>query len=127
MLAGTGAAIIGSPPHTWRIPSVPACCRPSLGITSTYVENTMSSVSQSSTIGDHLHIRGEYLYFKRRLIMNEGSPPHTWRIRIFLCSFIFAVRITSTYVENTNIFSLFNTLYWDHLHIRGEYKQKGNW
>ena len=50
-----------------------------------------------------------------------GSPPHTWRIQIKFADYNPRIRITSTYVENTN----FVTCCWrdcqDHLHIRGEY------
>ena len=51
------------------------------GITSTYVENTLTSGYQKQNNKDHLHIRGEYG------IMTVDDAPQD--------------RITSTYVENT--------------------------
>ena len=70
---------------------------------------------------DHLHIRGEYNFSIFRFFIFRGSPPHTWRIQIKFADYNPRIRITSTYVENTN----FVTCCWrdcqDHLHIRGEY------
>ena len=50
----------GSPPHTWRIQLMMMTLDQLKGITSTYVENTWYISRQSSSIRDHLHIRGEY-------------------------------------------------------------------
>ena len=50
-----------------------------------------------------------------------GSPPHTWRIHQFVIDHNGAVRITSTYVENTRNAKEAKLLDEDHLHIRGEY------
>ena len=70
---------------------------------------------------DHLHIRGEY---NNRLVYHlvlSGSPPHTWRIRSYGQRTTIFIRITSTYVENTQTLNSINTQQQDHLHIRGEY------
>ena len=50
-----------------------------------------------------------------------GSPPHTWRIPLSLNFFNSGVRITSTYVENTDHENSTDKQGEDHLHIRGEY------
>ena len=73
--------IIGSPPHTWRI--------------------LTASMSPSILAWDHLHIRGEYKQNPPRLCYTLGSPPHTWRIQLNEISKGPLMRITSTYVENT--------------------------
>ena len=72
-------------------------------ITSTYVENTRGLCLKHNRAKDHLHIRGEYgdnMDLGNHLV---GSPPHTWRILLFLSLLISFNRITSTYVENTVI------------------------
>ena len=53
-------ALIGSPPHTWRILAMEPRRLGSPRITSTYVENTKSTRPQNNFYKDHLHIRGEY-------------------------------------------------------------------
>ena len=73
-----------------------------IGITSTYVENTAKMKPNTRIIKDHLHIRGEYLIALFIVSLVTGSPPHTWRIPCKTTSRSVSVRITSTYVENTN-------------------------
>ena len=94
------------------------------GITSTYVENTLTGNGFRIYFKDHLHIRGEYSlnYFQRN--KHLGSPPHTWRIHYKNSRFRRGARITSTYVENTKIKGIEVGSTWDHLHIRGEYGLK---
>ncbi len=133
---------LGSPPHTWRIPLINFFTFSSVGITSTYVENTprikslgwlfwdhlhirgeystawsltqklkgspphtwrilQQHLCQQTTVQDHLHIRGEYLERIKLYNPDSGSPPHTWRIPKIVLSNRTALRITSTYVENT--------------------------
>ena len=70
---------------------------------------------------DHLHIRGEYIYYMELVILNLGSPPHTWRIRFDFYGKSTENRITSTYVENTEQRQKRSWRVQDHLHIRGEY------
>ena len=53
--------LTGSPPHTWRILTVPKGQAGKLRITSTHVENTFGVSATINTI--------------------KGSPPHTWRIQ----------------------------------------------
>ena len=113
--------MLGSPPHTWRIQTYTFSLEFQNGITSTYVENTLRHVFVEISIWDHLHIRGEYILVEYSFPPILGSPPHTWRI---LFTFMFMpslLRITSTYVENTEIISMLNVTGEDHLHIRGEY------
>ncbi len=55
----------------------------------------------SSSVKDHLHIRGEYLLKKVLDLIEIGSPPHTWRILFIGVIDPPFVGITSTYVENT--------------------------
>ena len=54
--------ILGSPPHTWRIPH--------------------DSEPSFKPVKDHLHIRGEYEAQIKSAKDHGGSPPHTWRILI---------------------------------------------
>ena len=72
---------IGSPPHTWRILLAIVFKSALLRITSTYVENTLTSSSACSFCWDHLHIRGEYSLTAPLSLPVKGSPPHTWRIQ----------------------------------------------
>ena len=75
----------------------------SVGITSTYVENTKADELGIPFAQDHLHIRGEYKSPLAVLIALLGSPPHTWRIRLLHLFHHSRLRITSTYVENTKL------------------------
>ena len=74
-------------------------------ITSTYVENTTRQVLQRYKGQDHLHIRGEYVGSSGKVSLGTGSPPHTWRILYKFKPDWVEDRITSTYVENTVIYS----------------------
>ena len=89
------------PPRTWRIQPRWNGDIDSLGITSTYVENTLNMHLPLMHQQDHLHIRGEYSIVAIVIVSKVGSPPHTWRIqhRIYVKAQV--NRITSTYVENT--------------------------
>ena len=113
--------IWGSPPHTWRIPPNIARWACLFGITSTYVENTITKKTHNTGHEDHLHIRGEYLDSVQDDFLRVGSPPHTWRIPFWCSTDWWWCRITSTYVENTEGTSYVNPKAQDHLHIRGEY------
>ena len=112
----------GSPPHTWRIQAARLALSLYDRITSTYVENTLDFLSSHYLNQDHLHIRGEYQKMLTAQTKQLGSPPHTWRILYLFSCFSVEYGITSTYVENTIIPWLKNMIFWDHLHIRGEYK-----
>ena len=92
-----------------------------MGITSTYVENTVLNETPKEKVWDHLHIRGEYISCKQQLDGHSGSPPHTWRILIYFLFVAVCSGITSTYVENTDTSFSEETILEDHLHIRGEY------
>ncbi len=52
--------LTGSPPHAWRILLMRQLVNHLSRITSTCVENTLSGSVSSSTVWDHLHMRGEY-------------------------------------------------------------------
>ena len=93
----------------------------SIGITSTYMENTTVQQDTTAVCQDHLHIRGEYDTDTDKERVYLGSPPHTWRIPITFLLLIKSLRITSTYVENTIEPTQCMFQIWDHLHIRGEY------
>ena len=90
-------------------------------ITSTYVENTKLFLKKWMNQRDHLHIRGEYRLVSLFSLLDSGSPPHTWRIRKMIFGMKHIMRITSTYVENTNYRLQTYFIAWDHLHTRGEY------
>ena len=105
----------------WRIPSAPSAKLDGIRITSTCVENTNLLKAPSAPLKDHLHIRGEYKDTEKKFLKVLGSPPHTWRILNSCTITSHMLRITSTYVENTLIWSVLYRCYQDHLHIRGEY------
>ena len=93
-------------------------------ITSTYVENTVKIEPTSITSQDHLHIRGEYMKGEITWQIQLGSPPHTWRIPAHQKERETDSRITSTYVENTQLWQEKTCSWQDHLHIRGEYTKR---
>ena len=111
----------GSSPHTWRIPALKISTCTIFRIISTYVENTMTVHVKPAFGRDHLHIRGEYLGSYFLSSSKIGSSPHTWRIRFINTTTLNSFRIISTYVENTFVWLPKVRLFWDHLHIRGEY------
>src|SRR5699024_7702693 len=113
---------VGSPPHTWRIHiHLKSKCQ-NFGITSTYVENTRPNCNTAFSSQDHLHIRGEYINLSLIIMVQSGSPPHTWRIPLITMMMSLDSGITSTYVENTLHQSGAVRARQDHLHIRGEYE-----
>ena len=54
-------SLVGSPPHTWRTLKLANLIKSGLGITSTYVENTLGANMKKNYDQDHLHIRGEHI------------------------------------------------------------------
>ena len=72
------------------------------------------------TTADHLHIRGENRKQIFQLMKSSGSPPHTWRKQKANIPANEEFRITSTYVEKTNLHFIILSMLQDHLHIRGE-------
>ena len=121
MLLMAIGVLLGSSPHTWRIPIEFHQNLPADRIISTYVENTSVNLIIFIAYKDHLHIRGEYTTFSSKELGYMGSSPHTWRIQLSVISMILTERIISTYVENTCILGLLSCTFKDHLHIRGEY------
>ena len=111
---------MGSPPHTWRKQASQARQLLAIGITSTYVEKTLSIGKMMYEEQDHLHIRGENYEFDSSSLSLAGSPPHTWRKLAYFWANSSMLRITSTYVEKTACISLYASHSRDHLHIRGE-------
>ena len=109
------------PPRTWRIQPRWNGDIDSLGITSTYVENTLNMHLPLMHQQDHLHIRGEYSIVAIVIVSKVGSPPHTWRIQYQPVRLSGRLRITSTYMENTASLYQIQSPKRDHLHIRGEY------
>ena len=110
------------PPRTWRIQPRWNGDIDSLGITSTYVENTLNMHLPLMHQQDHLHIRGEYSIVAIVIVSKVGSPPHTWRIQYQPVRLSGRLRITSTYMENTASLYQIQSPKRDHLHIRGEYR-----
>ena len=78
---GQDYTVEGSPPHTWRILMIVRFLKGFIRITSTHVENTLSSALAARSNKDHLHTRGEYKELLKRYPTDPGSPPHTWRIQ----------------------------------------------
>ena len=92
----------GSPPLTWRTLIYFAFFSINFRITSTYVENTFKPTRRQGGGEDHLHLRGEHLFFSISLYNYIGSPPLTWRTLLGKYRKSGLLGITSTYVENTN-------------------------
>ena len=65
------------------------------------MENTYGEKKDICDEEDHLHLRGEYVYGDVIQSYRKGSSPLTWRIPIGLILLSVALRIISTYVENT--------------------------
>ena len=57
----------GSPPHSWRIPTMHSSSLIPYRITSTLVENTSCYLGSIIRVQDHLHTRGEYAKEKEKL------------------------------------------------------------
>ncbi len=70
---------------------------------------------------DHPHIHGEYRLSKLKSKHRLGSPPHTWGILDHHNPDNQEVRITPTYMGNTNLKDLDEVEGKDHPHIHGEY------
>ena len=94
---------MGSPPHTWRKRPLRYLSSSDQGITSTYVEKTLTNLVALILSGDHLHIRGENLLKLKSQRLRPGSPPHTWRKLQTVVPWNLKFRITSTYVEKTSL------------------------
>ena len=67
-------------------------------------------------------MRGEYPQSVLKILLNQGSPPHAWRIPVVKNRPSGVLRITSTCVENTVMLYSSASLLRDHLHMRGEYQ-----
>ncbi len=93
----------GSPPLAWRILSATLSATTNIRITSTSVENTFHGMTELHTHKDHLHIRGEYQVGLIITKMDQGSPPHPWRILNRNSIKTHITWITSTSVENTHV------------------------
>ena len=112
----------GSSPLTWRTLMLWKAILNITRITSTYVENTFRLRQECGPCGDHLHLRGEHLNDLINVALGEGSPPLTWRTPFCICSLRLCLRITSTYVENTDGVAIWQFADKDHLHLRGEHR-----
>ena len=115
------AVVVGSPPHTWGIPTWHGGKLNVLGITPTYMGNTGRPSISGIKQGDHPHIHGEYRLSSSLNVRRWGSPPHTWGIPLSLVYSFHAVRITPTYMGNTSSSGSWFTHSQDHPHIHGEY------
>ena len=72
-------------------------------ITPTYMGNTAIYYTFVSSNQDHPHIHGEYILSPAGTIEQQGSPPHTWGIQIVASVVAWQVRITPTYMGNTQV------------------------
>ena len=92
---------MGSPPHTWGIPTFNQQAFQQLGITPTYMGNTCLFRLYCEEFVDHPHIHGEYQKSGLASQPAKGSPPHTWGIPSDDIMILLIVRITPTYMGNT--------------------------
>ena len=91
----------GSPPPTWGIPFFHLLHLLLLRITPTYVGNTGEKMVYVKQLEDHPHLRGEYISISLLSASVKGSPPPTWGIHFLLFGLFHLLRITPTYVGNT--------------------------
>ena len=137
-----GPPSCGSSPHTWGIPAParPRC----LGtrFIPTYVGHTAISHSRCSTRSVHPHIRGAYICLESKTMIQFGSSPHTWGIRIIKRAGLSKItgssphtwgiqpwrlfvsqsmRFIPTYVGHTSIRASYAGSDTVHPHIRGAY------
>ena len=73
---------------------------------------------------DHPHLRGEYKRFDLISLTCSGSPPPTWGIPEPFPGRLLSLRITPTYVGNTESTGRKQQMRKDHPHLRGEYRSK---
>ena len=91
-------------------------------ITPTYVGNTRVQGSRVPREQDHPpYACGEYWEFRQKSGHREGSPLRMWGILAVWVNVIATVRITPTYVGNTNRIWIRWLDYQDHPYVRGEY------
>ena len=64
---------------------------------------------------------GEYIQQLYQAAVGSGSPPHVWRIQMFIDPPSVPIGITSTCVENTSTLTSAGIFKEDHLHMCGEY------
>ena len=69
----------------------------------------------------HPHIRGAYPRYRTRSIINTGSSPHTWGIRLARYRFGCRDRFIPTYVGHTCSIGMPGKIGSVHPHIRGAY------
>ena len=112
----------GSPPHTWGIQYGQYFIWYQSRITPTYMGNTIDTDSTRRCIQDHPHIHGEYKMLTTCIKLSRGSPPHTWGILTNGMRSLEAIRITPTYMGNTNGDVILSKRDQDHPHIHGEYQ-----
>ena len=74
-----------------------------LGITPTYVGNTVREPEALSFLEDHPHLRGEHAENTSALTDAWGSPPLTWGTPGGHVPYAIMQRITPTYVGNTQL------------------------
>ena len=119
----TGA--VGSPPPTWGIRCDAEHSDDTVGITPTYVGNTLIQVVILALLRDHPHLRGEYDTFYQPKVSAKGSPPPTWGIPKKNELLLEGLGITPTCVGNTG--QGFNSphLHKDHPYLCGEYLNPG--
>ena len=70
----------GSPPLAWGIRQLVHISGHNVGITPTCVGNTDIMWESGSIVGDHPHLRGEYLAPDLCIFKKKGSPPLAWGI-----------------------------------------------
>ena len=138
---------VGSSPHTWGIRYIIHHDKEHLRFIPTYVGHTRSRPVSWTILSVHPHIRGAYDAEKRFSADVNGSSPHTWGIRYFLCPFqgrdgssphtwgipseirgpCFRHRFIPTYVGHTASNLGGDSMATVHPHIRGAYGDTRLW
>ncbi len=108
MQSGSKGHNAGSPPHTWGIPHGFVSRERSPRFTPTHVGNTFQRSIAYSKRPVHPHTRGEYYIYVPCFQISDGSPPHTWGIRVPKQNSLREPRFTPTHVGNTGFLTRYS-------------------
>ena len=112
---------VGSPPRTWGIHKDNHFLDEDNRITPTYMGNTRPSSIRMTSPRDHPHVHGEYSPSSSPNATVLGSPPRTWGILTLPLLPSVLLRITPTYMGNTDNGVRRYCFVKDHPHVHGEY------
>ena len=92
------------------------------GTTSACAENTINNLRRSTTDGNYLRVRGEYLFKETLDAAGLELPPRARRIPCHAEGVVTAGGTTSACAENTGLYGTPSTANGNYLRVRGEYE-----